>query len=101
MMMFETLAVLVIGLAVSMAVGVGVWRLAIGPTTLDRMLGFDIVAVTVSGLVVVFSTATRSTDFIEFVFILSTLGFLTTVAYFYYLMQLRSDDANFDPEEAP
>lgn len=94
-------SLLLVGLAVALAVAVGIWRLAIGPTTLDRMLGFDIVAVSVSGLVLVFSTATGSTDFVEFVFILSALGFLTTVAYFYYLMQLRSDDANFDPEEAP
>ncbi len=99
--MYENLDLLLIGVAVFMAVGVGVWRLAAGPTTLDRMLGFDIVAVTVSGLVLVFSAATRSTAFIEFVFILSALGFLTTVAYFYYLMQLASDDANFDPKEAP
>lgn len=99
--MMENLDLFFIGLAVAIAAGVGVWRVAKGPTILDRMLGFDIVTITVSGLVVVFSAATQSTDFIEFVFILSALGFLTTVAYFYYLMQLSSDDANFDPKETP
>lgn len=99
--MFANLSLLVIGFAISLAVGVGVWRLTIGPTTLDRMLAFDFVVISVSGLVLVLSAAAGSTDFVEFVFILSALGFLTTVAYFYYLMQLHSDDANFDPEESP
>lgn len=100
-MMFGNLDLLFIGLAVFAATGVGVWRLAKGPTVLDRMLAFDIVTITVSGLVLVFSAATGSTDFLEFVFVLAALGFLTTVAYFYYLMNLGSDDANFDPKEAP
>lgn len=100
-MTLANLDLYIVGIFVSAAVCVGVWRLAKGPTTLDRMLGFDSVAITVSGLVLVFSAATGSTDFLEFVFILSALGFLTTVSYFYYLMQLSADDANFDPKEAP
>lgn len=83
------------------ALGAGAWQLRRGPTTLDRMLGFDMITITVSALVLVFSAATRSTDFIEFVFILSGLGFLTTVAYFYYLVQLSPRDEEFDAKERP
>lgn len=100
-MISGNLDLLLIGLCVFIATAVGVWRVAKGPTVLDRMLGFDTVTITVSALVLVFSAATGSTDFLEFVFVLSALGFVTTVAYFYYLMNLRSDDANFDPRETP
>lgn len=100
-MTLENLDLVVVGIFVGLAVAVGVWRLAKGPTTLDRMLGFDVVAASISGMVLVFSAATQSADFLEFVFILSALGFLSTVSYFYYLMQLSADDANFDPEGAP
>lgn len=88
-------------LALFGAVGAGLWRLVIGPTTLDRMLGFDMITITVVALVLVFSVMTGATEYLEFAFILSGLGFLTTVAYFYYLMQLRPDDDEFDAMEEP
>jgi len=100
-MTLANLDLYLVGLALFATAAVGVWRIATGPTTLDRMVGFESVAITASGLVLVFSAATASNDFIEFVFILAALGFLTTVAYFYYLMQLSKDDPNFDPESRP
>lgn len=95
------LGLLVVWTALFGALAAGVWRLRRGPTTLDRMLGFDMITITVSALVLVFSAATRSADFIEFVFILSGLGFLSTVAYFYYLVQLSPRDEEFDAKERP
>lgn len=100
-MTFATIALVALWLALFTAVAAGIWRVVKGPTTLDRMVGFDLVTITVSGLVLVFSVTTGATDFLEFVFILSALGFLSTVAYFYYLMQLSPDDNNFNPEEPP
>ncbi len=83
------------------AIGAGFWRLVVGPTTLDRLLGFDLVTITVVALVVIFSAHTRTIDYLELVLVLAALGFLTTVAYFYYLMQLTPQDKNFDEEEKP
>ncbi len=100
-MTFIDSGLFVIGWALFMALGIGTWRLGTGPTTLDRMLGFDMITITGSVLVIVFSAATRSTDYIEFVFVLSGLGFLTTVAYFYYLMQLDPDDDDVNPQGQP
>lgn len=100
-MTLANIALIVLWLALFMAVGAGLWRVVKGPTTLDRMLGFDMITITVAALVLVFSVATGTTDFVEFVFILSALGFLTTVAYFYYLMQLSPDDTDFNPQERP
>lgn len=74
-----------------LAVALGLWRVAKGPTTLERMLGFDLVTVTLAGLVLVFSALTGEHDYVELVLVLSGLGFLTTVAYFYYLAHLEPD----------
>ncbi|MGK3996558.1 monovalent cation/H+ antiporter complex subunit F [Sorangium sp. So ce1024] len=98
-MMSADLGTLVLWLALFAAIAAGLWRLSTGPTTLDRMLGFDMITITVVALVLVFSAATGSADYIEFALILSGLGFLTTVAYFYYLMQLGPDDDDFDAGE--
>lgn len=99
--MLADVGLVVLWLALFAAVGAGVLRLIVGPTTLDRMLGFDLLTVTVSALVLVFSVTTGSSVYIEFVFILSALGFLTTVAYFYYLMQLSPDDKDFNTQGPP
>lgn len=95
------LGLVVLGVALCAALGAGLWRLRAGPTTLDRMLGFDTITITVVALVLVFSAATRSTDELELVLVLSGLGFLTTVAYFYYLTRLRPDDDELDVKEEP
>lgn len=94
--MTAELDILVLWVALLSAVAVGLWRVGRGPTTLDRMLGFDLITIAVISLVVVFSVATHSSHFIEFIFILSGLGFLTGVAYFYYLMQRSPDEDDFD-----
>ncbi len=78
-------------LAMLIAASLGLWRVARGPSTLDRMLGFDLVTVTLAGLVLVFSALTGEGAYIEAVLVLSALGFLTTVAYFYYLSHLEPE----------
>jgi multisubunit Na+/H+ antiporter MnhF subunit len=100
-MMLGDLGFLIMSVALFAALGAGLWRLILGPTTLDRILGFDMITITVMAFVLVISAATHSIDYVEFVFILSGLGFLTTVAYFYYLMQLSPDDDDFDTREQP
>ena len=83
------------------AILAGLWRLSVGPSTLDRLLGFDMVTITGVALVLVFSAATGSSAYVEFVVVLSGLGFLTTVVYYYYLMQLGPEDEEFDVREEP
>jgi multisubunit Na+/H+ antiporter MnhF subunit len=100
-MMLADVGFLVISLALFAAIGAGLWRLFLGPTTLDRILGFDMITITVMAFVLVISATTRTSDYVEFVFVLSGLGFLTTVAYFYYLMQLSPNDDDFDTREQP
>lgn len=94
--MTVTVVQLLLCLVLFGSVGIGLWRMHHGPTTLDRMLGLDLMTITIMSIVLVFSAMTGTVQFIEFVLIFSALGFLTTVSYFYYLMQLAPDDEEFD-----
>jgi multicomponent K+:H+ antiporter subunit F len=72
------------GLAVSM------YRIAKGPTMLDRMLGLDLLTITSVALMIVYSIHHRTRNFMELILIVTALGFFTTVAFFYYLSHLPS-----------
>lgn len=78
----------------------GCWRMAIGPTTLDRLVGFDTLAVGVLGLIILFSIRTGTPEYLEFVLIMTALGFFATVCYYYYLSQPRKRGGeDFNQEE--
>jgi multisubunit Na+/H+ antiporter MnhF subunit len=67
----------------------GCWRLAVGPTTLDRMLGLDSATVSVVALTALFSMRENSAEYVELILILTALGFFSTVCFYYYLSQPR------------
>lgn len=67
---------------------IGLWRVAVGPTTLDRMVGFDLLTITIVGLMVLFSIQARTTDYIELIILATALTFFSTVAFYYYLSHL-------------
>jgi multicomponent Na+:H+ antiporter subunit F len=93
------LVMLVLCAALFGSIVVGLWRLHRGPTTLDRLLAIDLTTITIMSIVLVFSALTRTVEFIEFVLLFTALGFLTTVSYFYYLMQLPAGDEEFQEGE--
>lgn len=64
------------------------WRIAKGPTTLDRMIGFDLLTISVIALMILFSVHENTGEYLELIIIVTALGFFSTVAYFYYLAQL-------------
>ncbi|MBL9186834.1 MAG: sodium:proton antiporter [Opitutaceae bacterium] len=61
------------------------WRMAAGPTTLDRILAFDGIVIATVAMMVLFSIYWRTAQFIELIVIIASLGFLTTVAFYYFL----------------
>lgn len=79
---------------------VGIWRIAVGPTTLDRMLGFDLLTITVVALMIVFSVKERTGEYLELIIIATALSFFSTLAYFYYLSQLPATDEELSAELA-
>jgi multisubunit Na+/H+ antiporter MnhF subunit len=88
-------------LVLSPCLVIGIWRIAVGPTTLDRMIGFDLLTITVVALMVIFSVHERTGEYLELIIIVTALGFFSTVAYFYYLAQLPAEEGELivQPED--
>jgi multicomponent K+:H+ antiporter subunit F len=78
---------------------IGVWRIAAGPTTLDRMVAFDLLTITVVALMILVSVREQTADYVELIMIVAALGFFSTVAYFYYLAQLPAVDGELSDDE--
>jgi multisubunit Na+/H+ antiporter MnhF subunit len=83
-----SLAVLVISVLLALL------RLVRGPTVLDRILAFDLIAICAVGMIVVLSIKWRTALFMELILIFALLGFFGTVAFVFYLHR------TFDAETA-
>jgi len=77
--------VAVLGLV--LAILLGLWRLALGPTVLDRIVAFDVVTVSVVGLMGLLSLHWRTTEYLELILVFTLLGFVGTVALTQYLQK--------------
>lgn len=81
-------------------VACGCWRIARGPTTLDRMVGFDTLVIAVVGLACLFSIHARTAEYVELILVVTALGFFTTVCFYYYLAQpKRRGGEDFNEED--
>lgn len=79
-----------------LAVLAGLWRVVFGPSTLDRLLGFDTAMIAMLAIVILVAVRERSAVSLELVLVLTGLGFFTTVAYFYYLSRAPSKSEDFE-----
>lgn len=64
-------------------------RLILGPSTLDRVLAFDSIALCAAGMAILFSIETSSFYFLEVLLIFSLLGFTSVLGYLDYLGSLE------------
>jgi multicomponent K+:H+ antiporter subunit F len=76
-----------------------IWRIAKGPTTLDRMIGFDLLTISVVALMILFSVHEGTGEYLELIIIVTALSFFSTVAFFYYLAQLPAEEGELVPAE--
>ena len=76
----------------TLALLLGLYRLYIGPTTLDRILSYDIVCICVVGMVILFSIQDHTIYFLEILLIFCLLGFCSTIAFMDYLFENRSEE---------
>lgn len=67
------------------ASAMAIYRLFAGPSLLDRILGFDMAAICIIGMIVLLSVYWRTSVFIEILLIFSLLGFVGAVAFVSYL----------------
>jgi len=84
----------------------GLYRLSVGPGLLNRVLAFDLITTCVVGMIVLQSMLWKTVYFLELILIFSLLGFLSTVAFVFFLQNSissrqkfdGSDQSEFDPE---
>lgn len=67
------------------AILLGLFRLARGPTLLDRILSFDLIATCAVGMTVLLSARWQTPVYLELILIFSLLGFIGTVAFVFHL----------------
>jgi len=66
--------------AVVLAMALNLWRMAIGPSTPDRILALDTLSINTIALVMLLDIAVGSVVYLEAGLILAMMGFVGTVA---------------------
>lgn len=78
------------GLLVSFLLGLT--RFILGPRMLDRILAFDLMAICIIAVVILFSLQTGSTFYLEILLIFGLLGFTTALAFMDSLFRRKKGD---------
>ncbi|MHB1307292.1 MAG: monovalent cation/H+ antiporter complex subunit F [Limisphaerales bacterium] len=97
--MIESVLSLAFGV-LTLAILLGLYRLARGPSVLDRVLAFDLINTCAVGMVVLLSIRWNTALYLELILVISLLGFLTTVAFVFYLHQ-TVEPGTSDPAKPP
>lgn len=75
------------GIAVGLAMLLNLYRLALGPDIVDRVLAFDTLSVNAVALIVLIGIGLGSDMFFEAVLLIAMLGFVSTVALCKYILR--------------
>lgn len=70
--------------ALTISVALALYRLARGPTVIDRILAFDTIATCAVGMIVLLSIIRHTALYLELILIFTLLGFVGAVAYVYH-----------------
>lgn len=62
----------------------GIYRLFVGPSRVDRILSFDMIAISAVAMISVLSLKGRTPEFLELILLFSLLGFFGTVILVFY-----------------
>jgi len=71
--------------ALSFAILLGFYRVARGPSILDRVMAFDLITTCAVGIIALLSIQWHTSLYLELILVFSLLGFLTTIAFVFYL----------------
>ncbi len=77
----------------------GFYRLAQGPTVVDRILAFDSVVLCCVGLIALLSRIWETALYLELILIVSSLGFFGTIAFVAYLRRMMPDNPQDESDE--
>ncbi len=78
----------------------GFYRLAKGPTAVDRILAFDAVVLCAVAMTVLLSRWWQSAHYMELILIVSTLGFFGAVAFVLFLQRSMPYGGGEESEES-
>jgi multicomponent Na+:H+ antiporter subunit F len=78
---------------------IGFYRLAKGPSVVDRILAFDAVVLCAVGMIVLLSRTWATPIYLELILIVSSLGFFGTVTFVSYLKRTLPDESEFEHED--
>ena len=88
-------------LMLTAAIVLALARIARGPTVLDRILAFDLIATCAVGIIVLLSMKWHTADYLELILIYTLLGFSGTVAFAFYLQRRGVDPNEGDDASGP
>jgi multicomponent Na+:H+ antiporter subunit F len=83
---FQTAVEVALVLASLLTLAAG-YRVVVGPTTPDRVVGLDVIATNVVAIAVLFALATGQSFFITVSLVLAIIGFISTIAVARYVTE--------------
>ncbi len=95
----QTLLIIASFVLVGMSLFMGIMRLVIGPSVVDRIVALDAVVLCAVGFLALLSFVWRTTVYLDLLLVISLLGFLTTVAFVNYLKENGTDAQKNSAEE--
>ncbi len=73
--------------AISAGLLFNLWRLFIGPSTIDRILAVDTMVINTIALIIIYGIQMGSTTYFEAALLLAMFGFVSTVAYCKFILR--------------
>ena len=74
-------------LAVSIGLLFNLWRLAQGPSLMDRVLAIDTMVINVIALIILYGIQEGTTIYFEAALLFAMFGFISTVAYCRFVLR--------------
>ncbi|MBI1904944.1 MAG: K+/H+ antiporter subunit F [Rhodocyclales bacterium] len=73
--------------AISTALLLNLWRLAAGPTLMDRVLAVDTMVINAIALIILYGIEQHTKVYFEAALLLAMFGFISTVAYCRFVLR--------------
>lgn len=80
-------AVIAVAIMLCISLTLNLWRLMIGPHTVDRILALDTMYINSIALILLYGIAYRTPLYFEAALLIAMLGFVSSVAFGKYLLR--------------
>lgn len=74
-------------IAVSLALLMNLWRLATGPTMMDRVLAVDTMVINTIALIIIYGIRESTAIYFESALLMAMFGFISTVAFCRFVLR--------------